>query len=46
MILCKYSEKEYLKQTKTVLFINYILFIGKTNNKILFSNKLVLTLHL
>ncbi len=44
MILCKYSEKEYLKQTKSVLFINY--FIGKTNNKILFSNKLVLTLHL
>ena len=23
MILCKYSEKEYLKQTKSVLFINY-----------------------
>ena len=23
MILCKYSEKEYLKQIKTVLFINY-----------------------
>lgn len=45
MILCKYSEKEYLKQNPYYLSI-IILFIGKTNNKILFSNKLVLTLHL
>ncbi len=28
MILCKYSEKEYLKQIKTVLFINYYTISG------------------
>lgn len=32
MILCKYSEKEYLKQTKSVLFINYYTIYTRWRN--------------